>query len=142
MRCDAVMQMRLGPRRPTLAGLSLLLALSGCGGETVKTPSVGEVSGMVTLDGNPLEGAIVIFEPDTTRSSNGRTDAQGKYELMFNKEVKGAALGKHKVRISRRDDPLKGAREALPAKYNQKTELTADVKTGKNENVNFDLKSK
>jgi hypothetical protein len=29
----------------------------------------------------------------------------------------------------------------IPARYNMESELTADVKAGKNENVNFELKS-
>lgn len=93
------------------------------------------------LDGQPLEGAIVVFEPETTRASNAKTDAQGYYELMFNTTVRGAAIGKHKVKISRRGDPLKGGQEMVPAKYNDQSELSFDVKVGKNPDVNFDLKA-
>jgi hypothetical protein len=52
----------------------------------------------------------------------------------------GGVVGKNTVRIAkmRTRDP---ASDALPAKYNRKTTLTADVKSGDNE-IDFDLTSK
>lgn len=82
-----------------------------------------------------------MFEPETTRASNAKTDAAGKYVLMFNTSVRGAAVGLHKVKISRRGDPLTGGQEAVPMKYNDQSQLTAEVKPGKNDNVNFELTS-
>jgi hypothetical protein len=113
----------------------------GCGSAPRDLPPLGEVSGTVTLDGKPLEGAIVVFEPETTRASNAKTDAQGKYELMFNTTIRGAAIGDHKVRISRRGDPLTGGQESVPARYNDQSELTVNVKSGKNADINFELKT-
>jgi len=39
------------------------------------------------------------------------------------------------------DDPDQAGEQLVPAKYNDKTELTAEVKEGDN-TFNFDLKSK
>lgn len=116
-----------------------IVAAVGCGGPPADLPDIGAVSGVVTLDGQPLENARVMFTPDHSRPSGAMTDANGRYELVFNEKIKGAAVGKHKVRIT-----LGSAMEPekLPAKYNIKTELTADVKPGPNEDINFDLKSK
>lgn len=130
-----------GPVLATIVFVPFVWASTGCSSTYPDLPPLGEVSGTVTLDDKPLEGAIVVFEPDTTRSSNARTDAEGKYELMFNTTVRGAAIGKHKVKISRRGDPLAGGRETVPTKYNDQTELSVEVKAGKNGNVDFSLKS-
>lgn len=117
----------------------LIVAAAGCGGPPADLPELGTVSGVVTLDGKPLPNARVMFTPDHSRPSGAMTDANGRYELIFNEKLKGAAVGKHTVRISlgAYDKP-----EQLPAKYNLKSELTADVKAGPNEDINFDLKSK
>jgi hypothetical protein len=81
-----------------------LLALSGCGGGPV-----APVSGRVTLAGQPLEGAVVTFQPVTsddgsvvtTTGSVGRTDANGRFELrLVEPDKPGAAVGKHRVTIS------------------------------------------
>jgi len=119
---------------------------SGCD-RGVELPELGEVTGTITLDGKPLEGANVMFEPRGEGvMSAGRTDSTGKYELRYllpgTTNVKGAVIGKHAVRIERLPEP---GREAdamvLPPRYNVESTMTADVKPGKNENVNFDLTS-
>jgi hypothetical protein len=112
--------------------------LCGCGGPGKDVPKLGTVTGVVTLDGEPLENAMVQFVPDHARMSGGKTDAQGKYELNFNERLKGAAIGKHKVRITV-GSPMEP--QKIPAKYNVQTELTAEVKEGPN-TINFDLTSK
>jgi hypothetical protein len=69
--------------------------LAGCGG-----PNLSPVSGTVTLDGEPLENAIVAFVPDAGgTSATGTTDATGAYKLV---SVLGAGLepGTYRVSIS------------------------------------------
>ena len=117
-----------------------VLFVSGCGGG----PSLGEVSGKVTLDGQPLAGALVEFQPSEGRGSIGSTDAQGVYKLSYTEDSQGAALGKHTVRITMAnddEDQKKPGAGTIPARYNSKSELSADVKSGSNE-FNFDLESK
>ena len=94
----------------------------------------------VTLDGQPLEGAIVRFEPieaEEGRSSFATTDAQGHYELQYTKDKMGAVPGKHAVRFSKLDD---SEAETLPASLNTGSKHTADVASG-GEPINFDLTS-
>lgn len=147
MACSVVSQ-RHRPhfaRIPMIAGCSLALAsvllLVGCGGGS-DLPELGEVTGVVTLDGQPVSGAQVQFIPQSGRPSSGETDASGKYELHYTADVAGAVLGSHTVKINTavdgRDDP---STEKIPARYNSKSELTEEVKSGVNE-INFDLKSK
>jgi hypothetical protein len=83
-----------------LAALSLLTpALIGCGRGNY--PEVATVTGVVLLDGKPLEGAEVTFAPLEGRSSTGLTDHTGKYSLSYTKKVRGAVLGQHTVKISK-----------------------------------------
>jgi hypothetical protein len=115
-----------------------VLFVSGCGGG----PGLGNVSGKVTLDGQPLAGALVEFQPSEGRGSIGSTDAQGVYKLSYTENSQGAVLGKHTVRITMADDEEEqkpGGK--IPARYNSQSELTAEVKSGSNEH-NFDLQSK
>jgi hypothetical protein len=56
------------------------------------------VSGKVSLDGTPLEGATVTFFTDQW-SSVGKTNSAGEFRL-----VQGAAVGENKVIISKVDE--------------------------------------
>jgi len=77
------------------------LLLAGCGGPgAVKTVPV---TGTVTLDGNPVEGATVSFAPQATegRTAVGVTDSQGKFKLNTAGAGAGAMPGKYNVAISK-----------------------------------------
>lgn len=124
------------------------LLLAGCSQAPEDMPDVAPVSGTVLLDGQPLPYATVVFQPTEGRSSNGQTDAEGKYELRFNQDTMGAELGAHQVIITTfrefdhpSDPNQKASPELLPAKYHSKSELTATVESGDNE-ISFELKSK
>jgi hypothetical protein len=118
--------------------LALVLVLFagpiGCGGDT---PPLGFVTGTVTLDGKPVDGATIQFEPTTPGSptSFGRTDSQGKYELWYSRGNKGATLGESIIRITAfqdasEDSGQKKRPEIVPAKYNASSELKVEVKRG------------
>lgn len=131
------------------------VACVGCG---PSGPPLGTVSGTVTMDGQPLSNALVTFTPaEGGRSSTGKTDASGKYELAF-VESKGALIGTHKVSVttiaevaasapvssdseeyakqamggSQSDYDSAKVTEPIPAKYNTATTLTFEVKSGSN----------
>ena len=131
-------------RRLALLFMVLLQFLAfGCG-----KSDMGAVSGVVTLDGKPLQDAFLEFIPTgpTGSTSNGRTNESGEYELMFTRDQAGAWLGPHRVRITTRDVKAdENGREIwlpekLPDRYHKKTELTCDVQAGNNR-FDFDLKS-
>ncbi|QDS86924.1 hypothetical protein EC9_10990 [Rosistilla ulvae] len=111
----------------------LALLLAGCGGPSDQ-PDLGLVTGVVSVDGAPVESLLVTFVPDNGRPSSGVTDAQGQYELNYIGDSMGAKVGHHKVQISTLDigEPNRPKKEMLPSKYNTQTELTADVKAGEN----------
>jgi hypothetical protein len=76
------------------------IALCGCGSRT----ELAAVRGKVTLDGQPLPDAFVVFAPTTHgTTSYGRTDAGRSYEMMFTDTEKGAWIGENLVRISTGD---------------------------------------
>lgn len=117
--------------------LGLLVAALSLGGCSGGGPTLGSVTGTVTLDGRPLADADVEFAPREGRGSIGVTDGQGRYELFYTNARKGGLVGTHTVRIG---NGAKGAVKT-PARYNRDSELTVDVKAGVNE-LNFDLRSR
>lgn len=128
-------------------GTSLLLVAVGCGS---KLPVV---SGTVTLDGQPLAGATVIFMPEDEALSPalGTTDANGGYTLEQEEGVAGIQRGEYSVRIttfqpgSQDTDPATPAiREKVPVRYNLNTELNEVVgaeQDSQEKPFNYDLKS-
>lgn len=145
-----------------LATLCLLGLATGCGGSIHPDYSqldLVDVSGTVTLDGQPLSGAQVAFEaPDGTYSS-GVTDASGNFDLMFNTEQSGCLTGEKVVRIKltgsseamdeapddegNSDEGVKKTATAgkIPAQYNKESTLKATVDAD-HTTFQFDLKSK
>ncbi len=125
--------------------LALAFIDSGCNDSG---PELGSVSGTISLDGKPLEGAEISFQPDLATGSPalGETDVQGRYEMRHSRSRKGAHVGTHKVHITtaiereNAQGKIVRFKERVPARYNVKTELTADVKPGRN-TIDFQLES-
>ncbi|MCA9128906.1 MAG: carboxypeptidase regulatory-like domain-containing protein [Planctomycetales bacterium] len=126
------------------AGIALLVfTFSGCG-----DPTMGRVSGTVTLDGKPLPNAVIYFQPvNGERPSGAPTDEKGRYDLMYATTTAGARVGEHKVTITTYSEMTidnetgnhsEGTPELVPDKYNIKSELTATVKPGQN-TIDFSL---
>ena len=120
---------------------------AGCGQANLSV-DLNQVSGVVTLDGNPLPGATVQFLPEEGRSSVGKTDADGRFELLFTDGQRGAESGSHRVMITASRE-LPGQQDSegeplfeqiLPARYNSASTLTAEVPT--TEELRFELQSK
>jgi hypothetical protein len=76
-----------------------LLSGAGCGGRNTPVP----VSGVVTLDGKPLEGANVYFyavgDAKDGRPAYGVTDANGRFDLSTLGDRDGALPRQYKVVI-------------------------------------------
>jgi hypothetical protein len=138
-----------------LAGFLTVFAC-GCGGRT-------KVTGTVTLDGNPLSGAAVVFQPKedaTLGAASARTGPDGRFELQPRPGTNEALPpGKYMVLITRFVD-TKGNVPSdeeftklsfedklinqLPKKYNEKSspQFVVEIKSGDNELPPFDVKSK
>jgi len=129
-----------------LVALSSTLALlMGC-----TSGKEASVSGKVTLDGAPLDDANISFVPlsDGQRDAGWATVSQGGYSIPASS---GLGIGKFRVEIralralgettNRNDPSLLNAKEIIPSRYNSKSELIKEIKTGEN-NADFDLTSK
>ncbi len=131
--------MRFGLVGPPLVLYCLMIC--GCGSDKLAT-----VRGTVTLNGQPLQNALVEFQPTALGGSpsSGMTDAEGRYELMSTFERAGALPGEHSVSIrtggTRVDSTSQEVefKESVPAKYNTQTELKRTVEPGRNV-LDFDL---
>ena len=146
--------MRLTLMWPGFA-VGLLAVLSGCGGGSGELVAT---SGTVTLDGQPLANATVIFKPQANTKGNGgsgQTDSSGRYEAMTPQGKKGLYPGTYKVVISRRlhkdgsvprpdEPPIESqARETLLPRYSDpnRTELSLTLAADHQKPVDFRLKS-
>ena len=100
----------------------------------------------------PLRQILLsLFNQRGGRPSEGITDAEGKYELVYTQDVNGAKVGKNLVTLSsnessenyeaeNNDDQVDGENaqdSSIPAKYNTEAkdnpEMTVEVKPGSNE---------
>ncbi|MGN6547916.1 MAG: Ig-like domain-containing protein [Aureliella sp.] len=139
----------------------LMLSQPGCGGSSDQ-PQLGQVTGTVKLDGKPLSGIAVVFQPEGGRPARGRTDAEGKYELTYIRQTKGTKVGPNRVEIAPSEEgeaeeeeeaaanageetapPPKrpqSKKPKVPARYNVQSELKVNVKPGQN-TFDFDLQS-
>jgi hypothetical protein len=135
----------------------LMFFQPGCGGRNDQ-PELGQVTGTITLDGKPLSGIAVVFQPDSGRPARGMTDAEGKYELTYIRQTKGTKVGPNRVEIAPSEDGApeefenvdeesksvtkrsKSGKPTIPSRYNLRSELKAEVKAGKN-TFDFQLES-
>jgi hypothetical protein len=130
-----------------LAALALLAA--GCG----DGQRIAPVSGRVTLNGQPLAGAAVLFSPIAAEGeispgagSGGFTDQDGRYTLSLTvpgKQTAGAVVGKHKVRITPAPAEGRGRpRPLIPERYSgRETILEYEVPPGGTDRADFALKT-
>ena len=140
--------------------IGLLATIPACGGGAIKTEGV---TGVVTLDGEPLPNATVYFTPvdkaSGAQQSVGRTNELGEYKLqtLLGAADAGTTPGDYVVTIDCVDEvPTGGTKlndegeevpeteeiQRVPARYlNASTSgLTATVVKGAN-TFNFDLTS-
>ena len=139
-------------RRALLSAAALAvagLAAAGCGRPEANYSSLrlATVGGRVTLDGQPLEGAVVCFykEGKRTRYSYGETDADGNDTLQLNSRQPGVEyVTKGVVVFTALTGPEvsnAGGPERVPVRYNRDTEFTAEVEMDGDHTFNFDLAS-
>ena len=142
--------------------ITLALFAVGCGCGTRR--DLGWVSGRITLDGNPVDGAHIEFTPVLEgRPSAGTSDSTGSYVLSYKGSVKGARIGEHDVTMTTfreeltvveptgdeeptdsngREDSIKiipGRAEEIPEKY-AKEKIRVTVEPGSN-TINLELTS-
>lgn len=100
-------------------------------------PPLGQVTGTLTINAQPLVGAEIWFYPEKdtiivddkkhkVTASQGRTDAAGRYELTYVGELKGAVVGTCRVQIV-----AAGRQDVAPQYLGYNATATQKVKKGK-----------
>jgi hypothetical protein len=147
-----------------LVAVTLLLVGAGCGG---KQPV--SVRGALTLDGQPVEGATVLFLPEAggegARQATGQTVAGGKFELTTFRSGDGAFPGDYKVVVqyaqgvqgppaqnmkeafqgmqkAQKEAGNKAPRYVIPPRYSDPAKTDLRQKVPASGEVHLDLKSK
>jgi hypothetical protein len=115
------------------------------------------ISGLVTLDGQPLAQGAIQFSP--TREETAGTAVSGGAVIEGGRfwigREHGLVPGSYKVGVNAAAEPsaqtgpagpggtpLARPKERIPARYNGQTILTAEVKKGGTNQFRFDLQSK
>jgi Domain of unknown function (DUF6795) len=96
-------------------GVALALAGPGCAGR-----GKVKVSGVVTLDGRPVEGAMVTFVPtgkETTHVAHATTDKDGQFSLSTSQPGDGAYPGEYKVTVVYAEGAVPPAAEGMKAAF-------------------------
>lgn len=133
----------------------LAFAAAGCGAAS-DVPSLAKVTGVVMLDGKPLTKGSVQFTPDSKQGTTGRMalgdiGPDGEFTLTTSTPGDGAQVGFHNVSVVCVDAPPFDPKNPVPTtvkwlipeKYgvDQTSGLTAEVKEGEENILQFDLQS-
>lgn len=131
---------------PNRFGFFLLAAVltvaSGC--SSTEDPAV-TVSGKVTFDGKPLPSGTINFVPaDGQGASAGAQITEGTYEANVTPGSKTVMIvAQREIPGKASADPHAGPpmEQYLPAAYNSRTKLTADIPAAGSDAINFELTS-
>jgi len=123
--------------RPSISSIvarcAVLIACVGCSGDRFP---VGEVTGRVTLEGKPLEGVVVQFEPRDRPDQKkilpgafGVTDADGRYRAFRTGNKKfGAPVGVSQVKVT----VPEGNNAKIHPRYGEDRAFWAEIAPGQN----------
>jgi len=143
--------------------LVLCCVIAGCG-KKAKLTGLYPVKGKLTLDGSPVEGALVTLTPvnftGDARAASGETGADGTFIVQTMDPGDGAFPGEYVITVTKREvvgkmptaEEFDAARDAgqrlivnskniFPAKYEKTgtSGLKVTVVEGKNEDLILDL---
>jgi hypothetical protein len=128
--------------------VAALVILAGCGSEASDGLPREPISGRVSFEGKPIERGTIQFVPEVpgVGFQVGSVIQDGRYSIP---KESGPVPGKYKASISASAGETKppespGAdfvlpKELIPPKYNSKSTLTVEVKTGASNRFDFDL---
>lgn len=128
---------------------TIFMAASACAlGCGAQDPNRGEVTGIVTVNGQPVATGAVAFSPvDGQSSTSGGKIVDGKYTVKASTGTSRVAIRVPKIIGEKKlyntaDSPVRPVmKESLPPEYNDRTTLMLDVQPGANEH-NFELQTK
>lgn len=124
----------------------LLLTIAGCGDKQV------HIRGKVTLNGKPIDTGAITFIPDESNKGQtaGASIALGEFQVVGNNlpqpgiyrvEIRSQKKTGKQIPAGSPSPPgtmVEQTIEAVPAKYNDKSELKRELKAGDND-LNFEL---
>ena len=126
--------------RLLLVALTCVVAglLTGCGNSEFET-----VTGAVTFDGQPVPEGDIIFQPaDPKYGPDAGKIVNGKFTLQVRPGSRKVVIRAQRFVPGKKGPMGEKAHEGyIPAMYNDKTTLTADVKSGGKNDFSFPLKS-
>lgn len=111
-------------------------------GKTAHRAKTHPVTGTVTLDGQPVEGATVSFQMDGKSKAVGVTNDRGEYALSTSEPNDGVPAGQYMVTIAKNDPATQ--KNLLPMKYAdaRTTGITVQVSESGINKFNFELASR
>ena len=135
--------MRMKDLTSVSAFLAICLGMAGCNAERSAV-----VSGTVTFDGQPIEDGVILFSAaDGGSTTKGGIIAQGRYRVtapqgLLKVTIRAAkVIGKKKLYGTADSPEVPVKTEALPGKYNARSELQLEVGPGTNDK-DWDLRSR
>jgi len=138
--CSKVIWRTFKFERCLLVALASVWLLTGCGKD-----SGTRLTGTVIFDGKPLESGSILFQQKTSGRAEAGGIVNGKFSIAARSPLPS---GSYSVVISspgplppgvhKRGD-LPGAPQTIPARYNEQTELVAEVKEGRRNDFAFAL---
>ena len=144
-------------RRLAYSRVALVLTLATIGCSKSKDDLPREpVAGTVTMDDQPLPEAVILFSPagDAAEAKTSATAEikDGKFSVpredglvpgTYNVSISHAKMEKVKTKAKGAlSKPTRLGKEEIPARYNAKTTLSADIPKGGKSDLNFPLTSK
>lgn len=122
--------------------LGLVLCVSGCGN------GMSSLTGKVTIDGEPVEGVFVNFDPileegnTATSPAGGNTDAEGNYTATFSSQTDGIMPGKYLVTVEGEaydDEGNATTSIEIPAEWKDEPTHECVVEPGKKNVFNIEI---
>ncbi len=164
-RCDPYPLEYIMPNAKTIKGNGLVLilialSLCGCYGRTDKwvegRPPLVDASGVATINGEPLDDAVVTFRPiDGNYAAFARTQSDGSFQLTTFDDGDGAVAGEYNVTVSKMVVELEpnpanpqvlppiyhSEHSMIPANYNNvdKSGLTASISEDGSNDLRLEL---
>jgi hypothetical protein len=68
----------------------------GCNSSGV---SLGTVTGRITKNGKPQSNVSVYLTPSEGRPSEGLTNENGEYQMVYTRDIMGALVGKQRLTV-------------------------------------------
>ena len=143
---DSLRKRRLFPIHGVQSTVLVLILAAGCGTSQRKS-----LQGNVTLDGQPLPSGRIAFHPvqDTPGPTAGAEISEGRFSIHRDK---GSFAGTFRVEITAWRETGKKFRDPngtvvspsvqyLPPRYNEHSELRAEVTVGGSNEFDFQLHS-